>query len=222
MSPLKASQLIISDEKWASMSEVERLRAITDGRLGVKLMRQILQNGSEAEMAAVREVLSREENAVDSLTKRMAAIGGGLRNAFAEIDDLMDRQHADLFRPIKVDLPRVKMDRIPSASEINSYASARVLINRLKERYRLWSEQLPENVQPAIYALLTNGVLLKASSFEEEGHNGIAIYGEISGTSGNCLVITHQAGLQIFCMVEEVAQKNERRTIGFVTAEGEG
>jgi len=212
---VRLSDLIMSDEKFAAMTEEERLQAIRDGELNNEQMARVMKEGSESEKAAVVECMNQASQRQDQFRGKMSGIVGGLPNAFSEFE----KMRSAIFEPPEFNLPHVLLPQPPSASEVNSYASAGVLIERLKQRYKLWSEQLPEDVQPALYAILVNGVTIKALSFEKEGHNGIAIYGEINGMPGTCLVITHQAGLQIFCVAEKLEEKTERRTIGFITAE---
>jgi hypothetical protein len=199
--PIKLSDLMISDEKWNSMTEEERLRAIREGRINSKRIKQIQESGTEAEKAVVQKFRVGEST--------------GLRNAF----EANDVYQPELFRPVRVELPRLRIPPL-TASEIHSYESAGVLIKRLNQRYKLWVEQLPADVQPVIYVVLANGAVIKVLDFEEEGHNGIAVYGEIEG--GPCWVMTHQASLQLIWVGEKVEEASPRRTIGFRTTEDSG
>src|SRR5690349_11419467 len=92
-------------------------------------------------------------------------------------------------------LPRVSLKGIvvPSPEQINSYDSAEQFINRLKRRYEEWIKQLPENVQPVIYLMLSSGAAIPVLSISQEGHNGVVIEGLIDGVS--CLIVTHKTNV---------------------------
>lgn len=101
----------------------------------------------------------------------------------------------------------------PTPEEREYYASAAILIRRLNKRYKLWRANLPEDLQPVIVALLSNGLTLNVLRITEESHHGIAIEGEAGGVQ--CMIIMHQSNLQLLCMAEPVTKENPRRTIGF-------
>jgi hypothetical protein len=112
-------------------------------------------------------------------------------------------------------MPNIKMPQIkvPTAEEIHRFESSGVLIARLEERVKLWQQSLSSNTQPAIVAILANGLEIRVTSLSQEGHNGIAIEGLITGKQ--CMVVAHQAGLQLLCYIEEVQDEKQRRSIGF-------
>lgn len=140
------------------------------------------------------------------------------------ISDLLRRAQSgsfesDLLRSIQpsFQLPDVDLSsiRIPTPEERHEYESSAVFINRLAERVRLWKEKLPADVQPSIIALLTNGVAIQVATMWQEGHNGIGIEGTLNGEP--CMVITHQASLQLLCYAEQIKEEKQRRSIGFFT-----
>lgn len=204
---LDISKFIITDEQWATMSEEEKLRAVREGRFSPKLERWILSEGSEA----LREALSAYNEEHPPAYK---ALLGGVVNAEEFIKKLRG------IEPVKIKdlrpLPEVRMSfpKIVTQEEIHEYESAQALISRLHRRYEAWMNQLPEDVQPAIYAVLSNGLMVRVLSLSPEGHSGVAISGEIEGTQ--CLIITHHAGVQLMCVAEAVAKGEERKPIGFI------
>jgi len=119
-------------------------------------------------------------------------------------------------------LPKLKpMDysafKIPTPAEQNYYQSAEILILRLRERYEAWCAELPEDVQPAIYAL-TGGVVLRVASLTQESFHGIAVDGAMLDSNARCLLIAHQASLQLLCVAEPVTAEQPKRRIGFYVA----
>lgn len=112
-------------------------------------------------------------------------------------------------------LPPVDLSRLPTIQERHAYESAQDLIDRLAARYAQWVKELAENVQPVMYAILANGAVIRVVSLSREGHNGVAIEGLLEDANVSCLIITHQASLQIFCAAEVIANQSERRTIWF-------
>jgi hypothetical protein len=193
----------VSDEEWEAMTDEERLAAVRDGRFSTNRMRKIMKDGSGELKVAVEEYYEANK------PKPLEAIFAQFRTP-----SLTER----LAEISSAGLPEVAMPRAPfivTQEETHGYESARTLIDRLQTRYTLWKEQLTADLQPAIYAILPNGAVMNALDFEEDGHNGIAITGDIQGL--RCLLITHQAGLQLLCVAEPVEQKSERREIGFHT-----
>jgi hypothetical protein len=72
----------------------------------------------------------------------------------------------------------------------------------------------PKYAQPVILAVLANGVLIEAHEFSEAGHHGIAIRGRLADGS-ECLMLVHQASLQLLCRVVKTEDVKQRYPIGF-------
>jgi hypothetical protein len=101
----------------------------------------------------------------------------------------------------------------------NEYQSAGALMRRLAHTISEWRRQLPEGVQPALMAIVQGGPQIQIRSLAQEGFHGIRIDGYIDDAP--CILLAHQATLQILCYVEEVKPPEKpRRSIGFII-EGE-
>ena len=112
--------------------------------------------------------------------------------------------------------PRLpELPHIPTFEENNSFQSAAVLLRRLAKAVAKWRAQLPADVQPAILAILHGGIQLSVESLSQESFHGIRIEGRLEGSP--CVVLAHQATVQLLCFVEPIAPpEHPRRPIGFV------
>jgi hypothetical protein len=88
------------------------------------------------------------------------------------------------------------------------------LLKNLDKLIDEWLRELPQDAQPVIVAILANGVTIDAREFSEAGHNGIGIRGRL-GDGSDCLVLAHQANLQLLCRVVKTDNPRERYPIGF-------
>ena len=100
----------------------------------------------------------------------------------------------------------------------NSYQSSAVLMRQLADSIMDWREQLPEDAQPAVMAILQGGRQIKVHRLSQESFHGI----RIEGTMGKvpCMLLAHQATVQMLCYVEKLPKGMEQRKIGFII-EGE-
>ena len=119
-----------------------------------------------------------------------------------------------LFQP----MPDYKPTPLPEVSleKAQEYASARSLIARLATRINWWIKNLPADQQPVVVAVLSNGLMIRATSLSAEGHNGVLIEGTTE--QGPCMVLAHQANVQLLCFVETIPSGAVRRQIGFNVA----
>lgn len=199
----------LTPEEWDQLSHQEKLEHIRQGRFSTNLIQKIREDADPELVEALDKYL--EEHKPEPLRSVFQKLQS--RPASALLTDLFSNRH--------VELPNVRMPPIMPTSltpeQTHGYESAARFIDRLQTRYELWVNGLPENVQPAIYAVLGNGVVVRAERFEPDGHNGVAITGFIEGVPTHCLVIMHQAGVQLLCVAESVEPKSERRVIGFYT-----
>ncbi|MCH8012905.1 MAG: hypothetical protein IIA61_13325 [Candidatus Marinimicrobia bacterium] len=139
---------------------------------------------------------------------------------FAKLDESLEKLKASMikFPEYTYALPRIEPfefppTEIPTEKEKHEYESSRVFIKRLSQRIRLWRKKIPEDAQPVILAILSNGTQIKIHGLYEEGHNGIAIAGKIDNT--DCLLLTHQNNLQILCYIYRVEEEKDKFKIGF-------
>ena len=104
-----------------------------------------------------------------------------------------------------------------SVEHRHEYESAGALLDRLEGTIKEWRSRLPENAQPLIEAIVPGGWIV-VTDFVEQGHNGIAIRGKAGDRE--CLLLVHQANLQLLCTIEKLESARERRPIGFIRRGG--
>lgn len=106
----------------------------------------------------------------------------------------------------------------PAAHEAShEFESAGALLDRLERTIKEWRAKLPSNAQPVIEAIVPGGWIV-VHEFVEQGHNGIAIRGKAG--ERECLLLVHQANLQLLCTIDKLEDEKERTTIGFVRTGG--
>lgn len=112
-------------------------------------------------------------------------------------------------------LPRTSVAEVPTEEEqLNLYRSAGVLMRRLADTVLQWREQLPDDQQPAIVAILNGGVQVNVERLAQESFHGIRIEGTVNGNP--CMLLSHQSSVQLLCYVEQVEKEEFRRRIGFI------
>jgi len=130
----------------------------------------------------------------------------------------------EAFAPVPcagVTLPQIDPTQLrnPSSEAQNEYQSAGALMRRLAHTIAEWRRQLPEGVQPALMAIVQGGPQIQIRSLAQEGFHGIRIDGYIG--EAPCILLAHQATVQILCYVEEIRPPEKpKRNIGFII-EGE-
>jgi len=115
---------------------------------------------------------------------------------------------------LQIELPHLEPVRTPNLKEANAYQSAGVLVRRLAQTVSQWRQQVPPDAQPVVLALLSSGVQINVSLLAEESFHGLRIEGTIDGTP--CMLLTHQASVQLLCYVAKVENETARRRIGFI------
>ena len=102
---------------------------------------------------------------------------------------------------------------IENATE-NSYQSARALLQRLSETVMDWRKELPEDVQPAILAILNGGIQIDVERMAQESFHGIRIEGLLNGNP--CMLLSHQSSVQLLCFVQKIQKQKPKRKNGFI------
>ena len=111
-------------------------------------------------------------------------------------------------------MPRIQIPPMPTEEEKHAYESSGALIKRLAITIRAWRQQIPQDAQPAILAILANGTAVRVSRLIQEGHNGVIVDGKVDDSP--CLVLAHQSTLQLLCYIEHMEKPDrERLPIGF-------
>jgi hypothetical protein len=111
-----------------------------------------------------------------------------------------------------VSVPR---PNIPTLEETNTFQSSGILLRRLANAISRWRAQLSQDAQPGIIAILHGGIQIEVERLAEESFHGIRIEGRLGGSP--CVVLAHQATVQLLCYVQLVQPpEHPRRSIGFV------
>ena len=105
----------------------------------------------------------------------------------------------------------------PTPQESHEFESAGALLDRLERTIKEWRAKLPSNAQPLIEAIVPGGWIV-VCEFVEQGHNGIAIRGKAGDRE--CLLLVHQANLQLLCTIDKLDDEKPRTKIGFVRLGG--
>jgi hypothetical protein len=105
----------------------------------------------------------------------------------------------------------------PTHEESHEFESAGALLDRVERTIKEWRAKLPSNAQPLIEAIVPGGWVV-VSEFVEQGHNGIAIRGKAGDR--DCLLLVHQANLQLLCTIDKLDHEKPRTMIGFVRQGG--
>jgi len=102
----------------------------------------------------------------------------------------------------------------PGLREANEYQSAGMLMRRLADTIVQWREQLPEDEEPAILAVMYGGIQINVERLAQESFHGIRIEGSMNGSP--CMLLAHQSTVQLLCFVKKVEKAQPRRRIGFI------
>lgn len=112
-------------------------------------------------------------------------------------------------------LEPIRLPRVPDFEETNHFQSAGVMLRRLADSIRAWRAQLPSDLQPGVFALLNSSVQIDVTSLAQESFHGIRITGSIG--DAECVVLAHQATLQILCIAQPIRPPEPpKRPIGFI------
>jgi len=96
------------------------------------------------------------------------------------------------------------------------FESSGEFIRRLAARIGKWRSALPDDEEPAIFALMSNGDAVAVESIGEDGHSSVVVEGNLEGLP--CMFISHQSSFQIVCYTRKIEAEEEeqpRRKIGF-------
>jgi len=107
-------------------------------------------------------------------------------------------------RQILSSMPEEQKHRFESSGEF---------IRRLASRIALWREELPDDEEPAIFALMSNGDAVEVYTIGEDGHSSVVVEGNLNGAP--CMLITHQSSLQVVCYTRKIEDEKPPRMIGF-------
>ena len=93
------------------------------------------------------------------------------------------------------------------------FESSGEFIRRLAHRITKWREGLPDDEEPAIVALLSNGDAVDVHTLGEDGHSSVVVEGMLNGMP--CMFISHQSSFQVVCYTRKIEQEAPARKIGF-------
>lgn len=93
------------------------------------------------------------------------------------------------------------------------FESSGEFIRRLAIRITKWREGLPDDEEPAIFALMSNGDAVEVHTLGEDGHSSVVVEGSLDGA--RCMFISHQSSFQVVCYTRKIEDESPRRKIGF-------
>lgn len=93
------------------------------------------------------------------------------------------------------------------------FESSGEFIRRLAIRITKWREGLPDDEEPAIFALMSNGDAVEVHTLGEDGHSSVVVEGSLEGAP--CMFISHQSSFQVVCYTRKIEDESPRRKIGF-------
>ena len=114
----------------------------------------------------------------------------------------------------RLELPDLSHLRVPSPREQNEYQSSGVMLKRLADTIQKWRLSLPKDHQPAVLAVLHGGVIVAVDSLAQESFHGIRVQGIYEAKP--CMVLAHQASVQLLCFAQRIEKEEFRRKIGFI------
>lgn len=104
------------------------------------------------------------------------------------------------------------LSQIPEEAK-HRFESSGEFIRRLAFRIGKWREGLPEDEEPAIFALMSNGDAVEVYTLGEDGHSSVVVEGNLNGAS--CMFISHQSSFQVVCYTRKIEPEKPSRMIGF-------
>jgi len=104
--------------------------------------------------------------------------------------------------------------KIPKQIAENEYRAAGAMMRRLADTIVQWREQLAEDEEPAILAVMHGGIQINVERLAQESFHGIRIEGTMNGSP--CMLLSHQSTVQMLCFVKKVENQQPRRRIGFI------
>lgn len=104
--------------------------------------------------------------------------------------------------------------KIPKQIAENEYRSAGAMMRRLADTIIQWREQLAEDEEPAILAVMHGGIQINVERLAQESFHGIRIEGTMNGSP--CMLLAHQSTVQMLCFVKKIEKQQPRRRIGFI------
>ena len=104
--------------------------------------------------------------------------------------------------------------KIPQHIADNEYRSAGAMMRRLADTIIQWREQLAEDEEPAILAVMHGGIQINVERLAQESFHGIRIEGNMNGSP--CMLLAHQSTVQMLCFVKKVEEQAPKRRIGFI------
>jgi len=185
---------LANDPNMKALEELAKLEKLANDPL-----RKMLEEMAKMENDPIRKALKAFEN--DPVRKAIDAIE-------------KSRPSLEPYHLPELRMPEFHIPDIPTQEEVNEYQSAGVLLQRLADSIIQWRSQLPPDQQPAILAILNGGILINVDRLAEESFHGIRIEGKMQGNP--CMVLAHQATVQLLCYIEKVEKKELGTRIGFI------
>ena len=88
---------------------------------------------------------------------------------------------------------------------------------------RIWREQLKSSneeqagkYQPVVLAYLSSGQVVQVQRMAPESFHCVRVEGALGFGGPPCMLLAHQASIQLLCTAFEITEEQPERTIGFV------
>lgn len=114
-------------------------------------------------------------------------------------------------------MPNIADIKVPTPEERNEYQSASVFMKALADAALSWKEQISNEYQPAVLAVMYGGIQIQVSSMAQVSFHGIRIQGTMNGSP--CTMLAHQSTVQVLCYTEKLENDTPKNPIGFIWAD---
>ena len=104
------------------------------------------------------------------------------------------------------------LSQLPNEQK-HRFESSGEFIRRLAIRITKWREGLPDDEEPAIFDLMSNGDAVEVHTLGEDAHSSVVVEGSLEGAP--CMFISHQSSFQVVCYTRKIEDESPRRKIGF-------
>ena len=157
----------------------------------------------------------KHKSIVDALLRKGGVFESDIEKAAESLSRSMAKfDAASIAFPAPVSPRLFELPPMPTPEERNEYQGASVLMSALAAEALQWKNGLPQNLRPAIIAILQGGLQIQVSSLSQVSFHGIKVEGTLDGRP--CSLLAHQATFQLLCYAEEIKPDAPRRPIGFI------
>ena len=137
-------------------------------------------------------------------------MSSGLGDAQRALREVLETLGA--FQPVR-EPPAIRRRPRPRPERQPTHDSAAELVHTMSDIVDGWLEDLEPDEQAVIIAILGDQTALRVVEMTAQGHDVVILRGETA--NGPCMLVAHQATIQLICFIERITPQATRRTIGF-------